>query len=183
LKTQHLNNLGFFQVLAMLIAFSGAVFGVEKIEMTPAEFKAVILSKLVLYVDWPARSGSPTSSPFVIGLYGDVDFREVLEGLVKDKQVDGRPLLVKPLESLTNVSSCNVLFIPEGRLGEWDKLRQTLDMKGVMTVGDAERFPANSGIICNLESKGRVLEISLRSAKEAGLHVNPQLLHVAKVVK
>lgn len=168
--------------IALWVTLGSPARGAEKVELTPREFKAAILSKLAPYIEWPGRTDGDAGAPIVIGILGDVDFRDLLEELLKDRQIRGRSVVVRRVAGQGEIGGCNLLFVPEARYGEWDKIRTGLNTKGVLTVGDSEHFPVDAGIICNLEPKHRMLEINLRLAKEAGLNINPQLLHVARVV-
>jgi hypothetical protein len=98
--------------------------------------------------------------------------------------VDQRPLIFRQLTDYKQAGKCQVLFI-----GTPDKkqLRQTLDevkSHNVLTVGEAEGFTNEGGVIRFVLDSGRVrLEFNLDAADDAKLRISSKLLSLGTVRK
>ena len=162
---------------AMLVARA------ESVGLDPASFKAAILSKIPPYIDWPKDAAPASDKDIVIGTLGEVPFQSLLAELLKNTTVNGRKVVVSAVKTAEEIGKCQILFIPAADTPRWQELRKTINTHGLLTVTDVEKFAPDSGVIFNLLVEKRVLEISVKNAREAGLSINSQLLRMAKIVK
>lgn len=154
----------------------------EKVDLNPTEFKAAILSKVAPYVQWPEKAFAESAGQIVIGILGKDPFDGLLNELLKETKVNGRPVVVKTFEDVRQVGPCHILFIPASFGAQWQELSKTMDTFGILTVGESEDFIKMGGVF-NLSVQDRKLEIHLKNAKKAGLGIDSKLLKIAKTIK
>ena len=84
---------------------------------TPPEYliKAAYLYHFAMFVDWPADAFSGRDSPIVIGIVGNDPFGPAIDETVRDKRIDGRPLVVKRLDWAQDLRQCHILFVADER--------------------------------------------------------------------
>ncbi len=147
------------------------------------DVKATFLYNLPSFVRWPEGTFETPQSPIVIGILGEDPFGPVIDSLVDGEQVDGRPLEVRRLRSLHQISSCHILFISgsEGR-----RIRRILSEARrypILTVADWSRFLDAGGAVELVTIDRRLrLEIQLERVHEADLILSSKLLRIAHIV-
>ena len=82
------------------------------------------------------------------------------------------------------MKECHILFVASSERRRWRDVRQRLKGAPVLTVGEFDDFLDQGGVI-NFLLKGQLVrfEISLESAKAAGLRLDARLLSVADSVR
>lgn len=77
-----------------------------------AKFEALYLYNISRYVEWPA---SFNSSNFVIGVVGyNPDLIDNLKAIAGSKTIQGKKVIIKPISSVSQGSSCHILFFSKG---------------------------------------------------------------------
>jgi len=147
------------------------------------QLKAAFLYNFTKFVEWPSRCFANATSPITISILGDNPFAEELETAVRGRRVNGRPVVVKVIDSIAQADDAQVLFVAaknEARLGgTLGALQQT----GVLTVGESRQFAAMGGIITfTLQTDKVRFQINQPASEQAGLRINAQLLKLATVV-
>jgi YfiR/HmsC-like len=167
---------------AWLLA-AGHGFGGET-SLTEYQVKSLFLMNFVKYVDWPVQAFADTTSPIVIGLYGEDKFSDALTQAVEGRQVSGRRIIVRTNESGEDAGKCHVLFISASENNHLGEILGKVRTLPVLTVGEAEGFMAQGGVINFVKRDGKVhLEINLTAAHLAGLVISSKLLGVADFVE
>jgi len=148
------------------------------------ELKAAFLFNFASYVEWPSHVAADAGGTFVIGVYGDNPFGNLLDQAVADKMIGGRRVEIRKFSSIRDLRPCHVLFIcssEEGRIGRI--LNATKDWHA-LTVGETDGFARNGGIIgFFLEDKKVRFEINPDEARRSGLKISSKLLKLARIVK
>ncbi len=174
--------------LLSLLALGGhTAFGADHAISKEYQIKAAFLYNFSKFVQWPPGRFPDETSPIVIAVLGDSPFGDELANAVHGRLVNGRPIVVKiidSLESLEESGSAQVLFVgasEERRLG--DSL-YSLHRASILTVGETRRFAAMGGIITFILSEDKVrFEINQNAGERAGLKINAQLLKLALPVR
>lgn len=154
----------------------------KKVELNPVEFKAAFLSKIPPYINWPAASFTNAEAPIILGILGGDPVGEILDQLLKDKKVNGREVVVRPVKDGSEIAGCHILFVPSAQTALWLELRKTLDPAGLLTIGESNDFFQTGGVF-SLSAESRKLKVNLGNAKKARLEVNSKLLKIASVEK
>jgi hypothetical protein len=148
------------------------------------ELKAAFLFNFANYVEWPSHVTADSGGTFVIGVYGDDPFGNVLDQTVSGKMVNGRKVEVKRFSSVRELKPCHVLFISSSEGGHMGRILSATKDWHCLTVGEADGFARNGGIIgFFLEDKKVRFEINPDEAHRNGLTVSSKLLKLARVVK
>lgn len=145
------------------------------------QVKAAYLFNFAKFVEWPAASFATTDAPLVIGVYGADPFGPALDTLVRDKRIGGRPLQIRRSVRMQDLRSSHIVFVGQSTEPLSTSLQQ-LAGASVLTVGQAEGFLAEGGIILFEIADGRVVfTIHADAASRANLVVSSQLLRLARV--
>jgi hypothetical protein len=145
------------------------------------QVKAAYLFNFAKFVEWPASSFATPESPMVIGVYGRDPFGALLDTLVHDKKIGGRPLLVRRASSMPELRSSHLLFVGASSESLSTALAQLADAPA-LTIGEHERFIESGGMIRFDAADGRVVfTIDVGAAGRARLSISSQLLKLARV--
>lgn len=150
-------------------------------EFSPAERKAAVLGKLPAYVGW-ARRPETSNTPIIIGVLGTDPFGGILEKLIAESRIDGRPLQVRYFQPEDKVQDCDLLFVPANQQSRWVELRKQGLAGGVLTIGDGDDFLKLGGMVRIVQSRRYKLEIDLPKARSAGLTISSKLLEISVVI-
>lgn len=147
------------------------------------EIKAAFLYNFTKFVTWPGSAFENDRSPIVIGILGENPFDNLLEKTVDGKQVDGRDFVIKRFKRIEDVERCQILFV---RLTDTDRVARLLDaleLHGVLTVGDTDRFAGTGGVIGFFKDDDRIrFEINMDAAEASGLKISSRMLSLARFV-
>jgi hypothetical protein len=151
---------------------------------TPPEYliKAAYLYHFAMFVDWPADAFSSRNSPIVIGIVGTDPFGPAIDDTVRDKRIDGRPLVVKRLDWTQDLRQCHILFVADGgKIG--DVVRRVGDLS-VLTVGETQDLAKHGAVITFRIEDNRVrFDINVDAAKRSRLTISSKLLSLARIVR
>jgi hypothetical protein len=146
--------------------------------------KAAYLYQFSRYVQWPAEAFTNERSPLVIGVLGTDPFGGVLDEIARTKQIDGRPIAVRRFATMTDYTTCNILFVTasvdqEQKAAAIRKSRRA----PILLVGEDPGFAERGGTINFIQHENHIrFEINVKVAKEAQLKISSKLLSLAKIV-
>ncbi len=174
-------------------ALAAAVAGLAGLPATAARadphalelaIEATYLYRLAHFVTWPAGAFAGPMSPVVICIQGADPFGPILDHLVADKKVDGRPIAGRRLARLEAGSGCQIAYLAGGPAQSAGQALQALDSAPVVTVTDAARGPGPRGVF-HLAQEGARLRFSIDAAQaeDAGVAISSKLLKLAVEVR
>jgi hypothetical protein len=144
----------------------------------PSEYqvKAAFLFNFAKFVDWPGESFA-AEREFAICVAGDGDVSQELEAVVKGRDVDGKPVVVRSLSDPSAGDGCQILFAIDDEAAIETR---SLTASGMLTVGQSKGFARHGGMI-NFVLVGKKVrfEVNKRSAETAGLSISSHLLKLA----
>lgn len=159
----------FLSVLLLLIGAKG--FAQEE------NFIAVSIYNFTRYVDWPAGEAS---GDFVIDVIGHKSVYDKLKELVTGRKVGNRNITVHYLESVNNITQCQILF-----LGFWQSkdIQKAVDkIAGAHTLLITEKdglIESGSAINFVIRNSAIKFEIKKSNIQKYGLTVGDALLTLA----
>ncbi len=170
-------------VLALLAA--AALLAPPARAARPADFeygvKAAFLFNFAKFVDWPAAAFPEPR--FNLCVLGDDPFGRVLDDVVANESIDGRPIVVQRGARLAELKGCHILFVSRA---ERERQREILGMLrngSVLTVGDADGFLADGGMISFFLEANKVrFEVNRAAVDKSPLKMSSKLLRVARVM-
>jgi|SRR6185295_10640531 len=148
------------------------------------QVKAAFLFNFAKFVEWPVPAFKSADQPIAICTLGENPFGSSLEDVVRDKTVGERGFAVREVSNIQEVSKCHILFVGASQMKRFRSLPGDLKRFAILTVGEAEDFIANGGIV-NLKLKNtRIqIEIDIGAAELAKLRISSKLLSLAQTVK
>ncbi len=163
-------------VLCLIVSIALGVMPHAQAQISDRSVKAAFLVRFADFVTWPDDS---RSRPFTVCLSPSHNFGAAVATTAKGTVVRGRPMVVRQLRTADPVSDCQLLYVAPSD----EHLLPLTRRHPVLTVGEDQGFCQRGGIInLRVEDERVRFEVSLTSAKEAGLSVNSQLLRLAVVV-
>jgi hypothetical protein len=140
--------------------------------------KAAFLAKFGAYVSWPDVSG-----PIVICAVGDDALGNALERAAGGQQIDGRPLVVRKLDSVSRGSGCTIAYLAGSSRQSVAAALAALRSAPVLTVTDSRESNARGMIHFQLAQNRVRFYIDDREAAESGLGISSKLLALALGVR
>ena len=172
-----------FPVLLALFLCLGLGSGtLQSQESLEYPVKAAFLLKFGDYVEWPPNALPAPGAPFAVGVLGKDPFGGNLDLAVKDRSVQGRPIIVKRFERVEQVKEVQILFIGPVEPEELEGVLVALSTMSVLTVSDG---PVRRGVVIRFViQENRVhFEIDADAAQRANLKLSSKLLSLASVVE
>lgn len=171
-------------LLLCLLAGWGGCFAFVAVAPAAAskedQIKAAFLYNFTKFVEWPAGRFANARSPIVIGVLASDPVAAELATLVKDRQVNGRAVVVTPVATLEELRSAHVVFVSTEEEAKLGNIAEAMNGAAVLTVGETERFTAQGGMIAFTREADKVrFAINLESSERAGLKISAQLLKLA----
>jgi len=151
----------------------------------PAEsdLKAALIFSFAKFVTWPEGTFESSISPIVIGVYGGDPIRLALEEVVRGREIDGRPLVIKPFVNSDNLNEYNILFIHKGWNTNRESLREMTGHSPILTVSDVDQFVHEGGMVSvTIENERPKIEINIETVHQARLRISSKLLRLAHVI-
>jgi hypothetical protein len=147
------------------------------------QIKAAYLYNFAKFVEWPSQNFLQATTPLRFCIFDDRYFETELNRIVSGKVINARGIEVMQVEDAEQSRMCHVLFINAAHDRQQRRLLERLKGAAILTVGEAEDFLENGGIIRFVLRDDRIqFEINRRAAATAGLRISSRLLGVAKRV-
>jgi Fe-S cluster assembly iron-binding protein IscA len=123
--------------------------------------------------------GSPQISKnenFVIGVYADEKIANEMKGYLKNKKYENKDIKVKLVTTLSELSSCAMLFIPDAKKEVTDKLI-THSLKSSTIIITQEDVKRSNGTCINFSEKHGKLKIEIDESemKKRDVKMQPEL--------
>jgi hypothetical protein len=169
--------------LSGLFAFSKTAASGQELRAPEPQVKAAFLYNFTKLVTWPTNAFPNATSPIVIGILGKDPFGPILDSLLKDKIVNGRPVIAVRFKSVDEIKLCHVLFISDSERRRLGRIMNELRTRPILTVSDLPEF-ADHGLVTLVKADGTInLRINLEAANRTGLGLSSRLLRLDKNLK
>jgi hypothetical protein len=146
--------------------------------------KAAFLFNIAKFVEWPADSFKGADDAITICVLGQNPFGGALEDVVRNKTVANRPFIVRDISNAPQAGKCQIVFVSASERKRFRSILEDLKGRSILTVGEAEDFTANGGIVNFKLKDARVrIEIDIGAADRAKLHISSKLLSLAEISK
>ena len=168
---------------ALLVLWAPVSPALPADRLSEYEVKAAFLVNFAHFVEWPPGSFGAANDPFVFGVYGKDLFGAALDQAVLGKKIDGRPAVILRTSVVSDLRSCQVVFLPASEMRHMRELSAALDGFSVLLVGETRGFAESGGVInFVLENERVVFEINPSAAARVHLKVSSKLLQLAVIV-
>ncbi len=140
--------------------------------------KAAFLVKFGAYVDWPRGSG-----PVAICVVGRDPLGSALTGAAAGQLLDGRPIVVRRLESVSRDSGCAIAYLTGSTRQSVSAGLAALRSAPVLTVTDSRWNSARGMIHFQIASNRVRFHIDDRAAAAGGLGISSKLMALGLSVR
>lgn len=148
------------------------------------QVKAKYLYNFARFVDWPDEVFPDDKTPITIGVICEDPFGIDLNKTVEGKRINGREFRIKRFDQLEHMEYCHILFIGSCSRDVRYRILNELKVMPVLTVGDADRFASDGGMINFIEVDEDIrFEINNEAVKRSGLVLSPRILKMATIVE
>jgi hypothetical protein len=146
--------------------------------------KAAFLVNFAKFAEWPSESLQARASGVSICVLGRDPFGDVLEKIVANRSVGGRPIVIQRPRNVGGAQACHVLFIADSESTRLAQILENLADQPVLTVGERPGFARQGGVIgLVVEHNLARFEVNLEVAHHKGLLLSSKLLSVARIVE
>ncbi|MFO7302400.1 MAG: YfiR family protein [Acidobacteriota bacterium] len=146
---------------------------------TPALVAAVIVG-IAKFTTWPADAFVDEPN-LVFCVAGDPSVREELERLTRGRDIEGRPIVVRPEAPAGPFDGCHLLYLSGMSLARAvDAAGQVAD-RPVLTISDIPGFSRGGGITLLYFRQGRVaFHIDVDAARRSGIQISSRALVLSR---
>jgi hypothetical protein len=114
---------------------------------------------------------------------GKNPFGSALTEAVSGKTIENRPFIIRQLADVQEAGACRILFIGSSERKNFRAILAGLRTSHILTVGEADNFTAEGGIVTFKVEDGSVrIQINPDAAADANLHISSKLLSLAQIV-
>jgi len=176
-------------MVALLLAFVSwagllTATGAEALAAKEHQIKAAFVYNFAKFVEWPAGCFTSTNSPLIIGVLGRSPISPALDAAVKDRLLNGRPIVVKSVDTAEAARATHLLFVAGSEDKRVGDLLAALAGSSVLTIGESDAFGRKGGMInFILEGDKCRFDIYMDPVEQARLKVSAQLQKLAKTVR
>ncbi len=151
--------------------------------MDEYRLKAAMFYNLTNFVEWPDSAYPDRQAPIVLCILGQDPFATSLASTIPKEIDNGRPLLLRRLQSDKEARGCHILYISSSERKTAEHIFSTLNGSSTLTVGEMTQFAVRGGIIqFSMEDQHVRFDINLEAASRAGLRISSKLLALAQIV-
>jgi len=167
--------------LGSIVLVAGAAFGQNS--ASEYQLKAMYLSKIPNFVQWPAGLAVAKEAAFRLCVFGDYSFGASLAVETGAVTVATRRVEVKWVRKEADLKSCQLIFVSRSEEKRYAKILEGLKGTPTLTVGESGQFLDAGGIMAlSFDGKAVQFEVNLVAAHQAGIKVDARLLGLAKRV-
>jgi len=160
--------------LACVLLCAAGSAAQERGRVEEYQVKASFLVNFAKFVTWPS-----SEDPLVLAIVGVDPFGPYLDTIVRGKAVNGRRIEVRRLQAGESLEGCQIAFVSVSESARTAEILEQARHAPVLTVGEAQRFLRDGGMIRLLVEDDRVrFQMDGRRA-EAAVRVSSQLLALA----
>lgn len=148
------------------------------------QLKAAFIFNFITFVEWPPNTFESPTAPLLIDVAGQTPIFAELGKAVKDRKIDGRPLIVRPVETPDEARVTHLLFVPASEDYRCEKWLSAVEKASVLTIGESEAFARRGGMINFVQEVDKLrFEINMDSVDAAHLRIGAQLQKLAKTLR
>ena len=149
------------------------------------KIKSVYLYKFATYVTWPEKPQQQELSPFVFGILGPDPVGTHLRTIAKVKKINGRPIVVRNYQDVSNVDECHILFMSKDLPSTTQQAAiNRLSDRDILIVGETNEFIEQGGVVSFVTKANRItVHISKLAYENEDFDISAQLLRIATIIE
>lgn len=168
----------------LIISFFLETIGVVCVQASPLseyQVKAAFLYNFGKFITWPETVLPASGNQFKLCILGNDPFDNRLTLMMQGKTIQGKPVLVTPMQEIPELNSCHLLFISPSEQGRLAEIFRSLKGSNTLTVGEMPGFLEKGGMIFLYIEDNRVqFNINTNATSGAHLKISSQLINLVK---
>lgn len=171
-------------IIILSLLFALGTIKTSAQQFTEYEVKAAYIFNFTKFIKWPDKAFDNNASPYVLGIYGNDPFGEVLKNIILNRKSEDRKWIVKYYSKPEQIQKCHILFISDIKHSELKHVIDQVKTKPILTVGDKVDLFCEQGGIINFAagSASKRFEINNTAASQAQLNISSKLLMLSKII-
>jgi len=167
----------FRTLLIAALLVGGSVFAQER---PMHEVYSMMVFNFTRYVQWPDQA---TSGEFVIGVIGNSDVFNTLNGWYGGKPRGTKTYVIKKFNNASEVTDCHVLYIDKSKSGEFEAVNNKVKGKGTLVITDKNGL-GEKGSAINFKTVDNKLkfELNQKAIDASNLKVSGSLSSMAILI-
>jgi hypothetical protein len=144
------------------------------------EVYSMMVFNFIKYVQWPDHA---TTGEFVIGVVGNGDIYNTLNGWYGGKPRGSKTYIIKRFNSAAEVTDCHVVYIDNSRSSEFDNVNNKVKGKGTLVITDKSGL-GEKGSAINFKTVDNKLkfELNQKAIEASNLKVSGALSSMAILI-
>ncbi len=164
-------------LLAAALFISGSAFSQDR---PVHEVYSMMVFNFTKYVQWPDHA---TTGEFVIGVVGNSDIYNTLNGWYGGKPRGSKTYIVKRFNSAAEVTDCHVIYIDKSKSAEFENVNTKLKGKGTLVITDKSGLgEKGSGINFKTVDNKLKFELNQKAIEASNLKVSGALSSMAILI-
>jgi preprotein translocase subunit Sec61beta len=146
--------------------------------------KAAYIERITRFVEWPANEKLTSQDLFIIGVYYEDEFLDILNTVFKEKSIKEHKVKVISIKSPEQINACNICYISTKAKSSIGKFIGSANSSGVLLISGTPGF-SKAGVHINfyVEEEKLKFEINETSIVSAGFKVSYLLLQNNRIIK
>lgn len=147
--------------------------------------KSVFMERFTRFVQWPEPFIEKNKDQhFIIGVIGPNPFDDILQTVFSLQPIKGKPVEIRLLNTLSDISGCHMLFIGKTDRQSLSNIVNYSKKFPILTISDNNGY-ADKGVHINMyvENEQIRFEINNASASASKLNISYLLLKLARIVE
>jgi len=143
------------------------------------KLQVVLVGKVAKYIKFHDN----TTDTFTITVLRN-NFGTLFDDIYKDKKIHSKPVTIKYIQTIDELETSDILYIPKVSSKELSKILTQTQNKNILTISDTRGFAQKGGVMqFYFVSQKIKIRINTYSANKQNLKVKPTLLRISDVVK
>ncbi|HON19610.1 MAG TPA: YfiR family protein [Salinivirgaceae bacterium] len=157
----------FYQTLLILIFSASLTYGqAEKVQ-------AMFVYNFTKYIEWPA---STKSGNFVIAILGNSPIYEELIKIAESKNVGNQTIVVRKINSTSEISDQHIVFISENKSSEIERVTNKIGSNPILLITESSgMIGKGAGINFIIVDNKQRFEMKKENITSKGLKISSEL--------
>jgi hypothetical protein len=170
-------------LLAIALSQSLANASGSSLPPTKEEITAAFIINFARFTEWPPPAFPSADSPLTVGVLGAEDVRAALESFAGGKELNGRKVIIRSVNSAADARACQVIYILTAKENILADVLKTARDSGTLTIGESEGMFARGAMIrLFVENAKMRFDVNLKATIAAKIHLSSRLLALARYV-
>jgi len=146
-------------------------------------FKSIFLQKFAAFIEWPEPQSN--SDTFIIGIYGDNSYHNIIEKVYADKSIKNKPVQIRYLSSPEEAKGCHMVIIAQANDDDLQYFLKLSQQQGLLTIADIEEYVYKGAILGFYKQSNETIRFSInkQAMQSSPLHIKFMLIEIAKIIE